>query len=111
MADLDKLMSLPGAMAAFEYSDKGELVSSKIADGADLNDQVLDMLSHVCVANISIATMQARGWEGLTGMSGFYPIGGFTLMGVDWSAVARGSQGVVLKNSDADYQAAYDALA
>jgi roadblock/LC7 domain-containing protein len=32
-------------------------------------------------------------------------------MGVDWSAVVQGSKGVVLENSKADYEAAYQALA
>ncbi len=111
MADLDHLMALPGAIAAFNFSDRGELLSSKVADGGDLNDTVLDLLSHVCVANISIATMQARGWETMTGSEGFYPIGGFTMVGLDWSAVTYGNHGVVLANDRADYQAAYDALA
>lgn len=111
MADLDKLMSLPGAIAAFEFTDRGELTAHKVAPGASLNDKVLDLLSHVCVANMSIATMQARGWETLTGMKGFYPIDGFTLVGMDWSAVVNGTTGVVVKNDGADYQAVYDALA
>lgn len=110
MADLDNLMSLPGAIAAFRFSDRGELLSSKISDGSDLNDTVLDLLSHVCVANISIATMQARGWESMTGAEGFYPISGFTMIGLDWSAVTYGNQGVVLANDAADLQAAYDAM-
>lgn len=111
MAELDTLMSLPGAIAAFQFSDRGELLASKISDGGDLNDTVLDLLSHVCVANISIATMQARGWENMTGSEGFYPIGGFTMIGLDWSAVTYGNRGVILANDQADYQAAYDALA
>lgn len=110
MADLEKLMSLPGALAAFQFTDRGELLEHRVAPDSGLDAKVLDLLSHVCVANISIATMQARGWESLTGMAGFYPIDGFTLIGVDWSAVVNGTTGVVLRNQDADYQAAYDAL-
>lgn len=110
MADLDKLMSLPGALAAFEFSDQGELKSSRIAQDSALDEKTLDLVSHVCVANIAIATMQARGWESVTGMSGFYPISGFTLIGMDWSAVAHEGAGVILENQDADYQAAYEAL-
>jgi roadblock/LC7 domain-containing protein len=60
---------------------------------------------------MSIATMQARGWESITGMTGFYPINGFTLIGVDWSAIVNGQTGVVITNKGGDYQAAYDALA
>ena len=111
MPNLDALMELPGALAAFEFTDRGELKSSRIAEGCDLNESVLDLLSHVCVANTSIATMQARGWESMTGTEGFYPISGFTMVGFDWSAVTSGNFGVVLPNNEADYQAAYDALA
>jgi roadblock/LC7 domain-containing protein len=110
MADLDKLMALPGALAAFEFSDRGELMASRIAEGCELNDTVLDLLCHVCVANMSIATMQARGWESMTGAEGFYPIDGFSLIGFEWSAVTSGNFGVVLPNARADYQAAYEAL-
>lgn len=110
MAELDQLMQLPGVIAAFTFSDRGELKDHRIANGGSLDEKVLDLLSHVCVANTSIATMQARGWETITEMSGFYPIDGFTLVGVDWSAVVNGTTGVVLKNDAADYQATYDAL-
>jgi roadblock/LC7 domain-containing protein len=110
MADLGKLMALPGALAAFEFSDRGELLAHKINEGCELNEKVLDLLCHVCVANMSIATMQARGWESMTGAEGFYPIEGFTLIGLEWSAVTSGNFGVVLPNNEADYQAAYDAL-
>jgi roadblock/LC7 domain-containing protein len=110
MPDLEKLMSLPGALAAFEFSDRGELLASRVAEGCPLNDIVLDLLCHVCVANTSIATMQARGWESMTGTEGFYPVDGFTMVGFDWSAVTSGNFGVVLANEKADYQEAYDML-
>jgi roadblock/LC7 domain-containing protein len=110
MSDLDQLLQLPGSIAAFRISDRGELYESKIADESLMDASVLDMVGHVCIANTSIATMQARGWEKLTGMSGFYPINGFTMVGMDWSVVVCCNTGVVLKNDAADYQAAYDAL-
>lgn len=110
MAELERLLELPGAVAAFEFSDRGELVRHQTRADSKLDRMVLDLLSHVCVANLSIATMQARGWEAMTGMVGFYPIQGFTVVGVDWSTVVQGSRGVVLENDKADFQAAYDAL-
>ena len=109
MANLDSLMELDGAVAAFAYSEAGELKEHRLGDGP-LNEGVLDMLAHVCVANTAIATMQARGWQKLTGMEGFYPIEGFTLIGFDWSAVTGNGMGVVLKNDSADIEAAYKAL-
>lgn len=111
MTDLQKLMDLPGALAAFEFSDRGELGTHEIAPGSNLDADSLDLLCHVCVANIAIATMQARGWEKMTGSQGFYPIQGFTLVGFEWTAVATENRGVVMRNDEVDYERAYAALA
>ncbi|MBZ0070327.1 MAG: DUF2173 family protein [Gammaproteobacteria bacterium] len=104
-------MNLPGALAAFEFSDRGELGMHRIAPGSVLTPEGLDLLCHVCVANTAIATMQARGWEKVTGAQGFYPIQGFTLVGFDWTAVTTENCGVVMRNEEADYEQAYAALA
>ena len=87
MSSLDSLMNLQGAAAAFEYSDRGELTDHRISEQSNLTADALDLLAHVFVANICIATMQARGWEKTTGQGGFYPVQGFTLVGLEWSAV------------------------
>jgi roadblock/LC7 domain-containing protein len=110
MTDFSKLMQLDGALAAFEFDDKGELVSSEIADKDKIDDTVLDLLCHVCVANTAIATMQARGWEKMTGMQGFYPVEGISLIGFDWTAIVNGKLGVILPNDRTDLDAAYAAL-
>jgi roadblock/LC7 domain-containing protein len=110
MADLDQLMTLKGAIAAFSMNDRGELLDHRVIEGGELNETALDLLSHMCVANISIATMQARGWEANSENKGFYPVQGFTLVGFDWSAVTDGRIGVVIQNEGADYQAAYDLI-
>lgn len=110
MSSIDELMKLDGAAAAFSFSDRGELTDHRVAEGEDLTPQVLDLLAHVFVANIAIATMQARGWETMTGQSGFYPIEGFTLVGLEWSAIGNSRHGVVVHNDKADYEAAYAAL-
>ncbi len=111
MSNLDKLMAVEGAVGAFKFTSKGELTESKIADGSELNDQILDLLCHVCIANMAIATMQARGWENMTGMKGFYPIKGFTMVGIDWTVIVNEEFGVVVPNSQVDYEAANAALA
>lgn len=110
MADLNQLMGLQGAVAAFTMNDRGELTDHVIDESSGLNPTALDLLSHMCVANIAIATMQARGWEASSESKGFYPINGFTLVGFDWSAVTNGQLGVVIRNDGADYQKAYDLL-
>ena len=111
MSDLNKLMSVDGAVGAFQFSSKGELVESKISDDSSLNNEILDLLCHVCVANMSIATMQARGWENMTGMKGFYPIKGFTMVGFEWTVIVNEEFGVVVPNAQVDYEAAHAALA
>ena len=110
MADLDKLINLDGAVAAFTFSSKGELQESRLKDGGEMNDTILDLVAHVCVANTSIATMQARGWENVTGMGGFYPVKGFSLIGFDWTVIANETAGVILSNDKVDYEAAYAVL-
>ena len=110
MADLDTLMGLPGVQAAFTMNDRGELLDHRLAGGSPLDERTLDLLAHMCVANMAIATMQARGWEAATDSSGFYPVEGFTLVGMEWSAVTNGRQGVVIANPDISYETAYAAL-
>lgn len=110
MSDLNALMQQPGAEAAFEMNDRGELVSHVISGGSKLNAEALDLMAHMCVANIAIATMQARGWEAQSDAKGFYPVNGFTLVGMDWSVVTNGNKGVVIANDGADYEGAYVAL-
>ncbi len=110
MNKLDDLMQLDGALATFDFSSGGELTDSRIADGAEIETDVLDMVCHVCVANGAIATMQARGWEKMTQMEGFYPIQGFSLIGFEWTVIVADTVGVIIKNDKVDYDAAYAIL-
>ena len=111
MPSMESLMQLEGVEGAFKFSPKGELSEFKVSPDSDLTESILDLLSHLCVANMSIATMQARGWETMTGMKGFYPIKGFTLVGFAWTAITNDEYGVVIPNGNVDYEAAYAALA
>ena len=110
MADLESLMAIDGALAAFKFSNQGELLDSRAANTHEFTDTVLDLLCHVCVANMAISTMQARGWENMTGMGGFYPVKGFTMVGFDWTVVVNNEFGVIMPNDEVDYDAAYAAL-
>lgn len=108
--NLEKMMDLPGAMAAFTYTDRGELQSHVLREGTELTPHVLDLLARSCVANLAIASMEARGWEAVTGQSGFQPLQGFSVVGLEWSVVVNGNCGVIVKNRDADYEATFNAL-
>jgi roadblock/LC7 domain-containing protein len=121
MKGLEELMTLPGAIAAFECSASGTLQKHLIARGSELRADILDLVAHMCAANLSIATMQARGWELTTHTSGFYPIRNFTLVGMDWSVSIVGTEelesagprllrGVICGNRKVDYQAVSEAL-
>lgn len=110
MVDVDKLMALDGAIGAFKMTDKGELLEFRVKQDGELNETILDLLCHVCIANMSIATMQARGWEKMTGMQGFYPVKGVSLVGFDWTALVHGSYGVVIPNDNTDFDRAYEVL-
>jgi roadblock/LC7 domain-containing protein len=107
---IDQLMELPGALAAFIYSDKGDLQSYRIREGTEITSEVLDLLAHSCVANMAVATLEARGWESLTGQKGFEPLKGFTMIGLEWSVVVNGNCGVIAKNRDVDYEATFEAI-
>ena len=108
--NLEDMMELPGALAAFTFSDKGDLQSHVPREGTELTPQVLDLLARSCVANMAIAGMEARGWEAVTGQGGFQPLQGFSVVGLEWSVVVNGNRGVVVRNRDADYEAAFNAV-
>lgn len=108
--NLDQLMNLPGALAAFSYTDKGDLVDYRVREGSEITREVLDLLAHSCIANMAIATLEARGWEALTGQKGFEPLQGFSLVGLEWSVVVNGHCGVIMKNRDVDYEEAFSAV-
>ncbi len=110
MSSLENLMKLEGADAAFSFNATGELTDHRLAESSKLEPASLDLLAHTFVANIAIATLQARGWESVTGQGGFYPVKGFTLIGLEYTTVGNGSCGVVLNNETADFEAAYAAL-
>ena len=126
MSTLNDVMKLPGALAAFAFRGSGELIDHQTTDPATFSPDMLDLLAHMCAANTSIAAMQARGWEKASAMNGFYPVHECTLFGLDWSVVVSGVSreaqkvegkdllppftGVVVNNTDADFEATFAAL-
>ncbi len=127
MAELRSLLALKGVMAAFEFRGSGELLDQAVAEGANLDLATLDLIAHMCAANMSMATLQARGWEATTGMQGFYPVREVVLLGFDWSVMVTARSraannpggnavlppyvGLILANRDVSYQQALAAFA
>lgn len=118
-ATLSELLTLPGAVAAFEFTGGGLLLDHRLVETSPLDATTLDLMARMCAANLSIAGMQALGWETVTGMTGFDPVRTFSLIGFDWSVsvVRPGNErcndpfrGVVVANGKADYQGMCEAL-
>lgn len=107
---LDQMMDLQGALAAFTYTDKGDITDHRIREGTEITPQILDLLAHSCVANIAVATLEARGWESLTGQKGFEPLQGFSMVGLEWSVVVGDRCGLILKNRDVNYEESFSAV-
>lgn len=104
------LLDLPGALAAFRFSDGGELTAHVVREGTGITPLMLELLARSCVANLAIAGMEARGWEALTGQAAFQPLTGLSVIGLEWSVVTGRDAAVVVRNRDADYEAAFAAL-
>ncbi|WP_290681298.1 DUF2173 family protein [Halothiobacillus sp. 15-55-196] len=112
MATTNELTQVPGAVAGFTFSPSGQLLDSDIKPGNhELDESTLEMLAHICVANLAISNMQAAGWEKSSELKGFNPVEGFTFVCLDVSVVARGNKAIVLINQHADYDKAFEALA
>ena len=110
MADLNTLLQIDDAIGAFQFSAKGELLEYKLKDDSPLDKKVLDLLCHVCVANLAIATMQARGWEQMTGMQGFYPVEGIGVIGLEWTVIVNDEFGVILPKDGGNIDQVYASL-
>ncbi|MHB9020292.1 MAG: DUF2173 family protein [Halothiobacillus sp.] len=104
------LTRVPGALACFTFTRDGQRLDSVSSDPERLDERTLDFLGHVCVADQAIANMEARGWEDVSDITGFYPIEGFVFVGTNLSVVARDYRAFVLENEHADYEAAHRVL-
>lgn len=104
------LTRVPGALACFTFTKEGQRIDSVSSDPARIDETTLDFLGHVCVADQAIAAMEARGWEGISYVTGFYPIEGFVFVGTNLSVVARDYRAFVLENKNADYEIAQRVL-
>ncbi|MEF8792707.1 DUF2173 family protein [Thiohalorhabdus sp.] len=106
MASLDHLMELPGAMAAVNFSENGEVSDFR----GDLTDDLAGLAGQMCAANMAIFRMQADGWTRLTGQKGFLPEKGFSFIGLDIAVTAMNHQAVFMSKENADFDRAFDVL-
>ncbi|GAB4174751.1 MAG: DUF2173 family protein [Rhodocyclaceae bacterium] len=106
MADLRKLMSIPGAFAAGEFDDAGNLINYT----GSISIAAAKMAAQMCAANKLMGKMEASGWTAYTGQDGFEPCTGFAVSGPENSALVLGNVGVFVRNRDADFDQAFGVL-
>lgn len=106
MADLSKLMSLPGAFAAGEFDNQGNLINYT----GNISLTAAKIAAMMCAANKLMGKMEAAGWTAYTGKDGFEPALGFAVSGPENSALIYGNVGVFVRNKDADFDKAFQVL-
>ena len=107
--NLDRLMSLEGAVASGEFGSGGELLASKLDDTQDCAD-LIEMItaakafmSKIEVKLESIAESQCQDIE-------FAPIKGLALSAGDYSICVMGKIGMFLVTSKADFRGVFKTL-
>lgn len=115
MSELDTLLQLKGAMAAFEFGLDGCLGDHAIRYTDRLDHDILQQLARLCAANLQLARIQASGWHRISGENTLMPLKGFTLIGMDWSVATTemGNQqlrALVYANAEIEQQAVIQAL-
>jgi len=106
MADLQKAMGIPGAFAAGEFSDSGELLNYM----GNITLTAAKMAAQMCAANKLMGKMEASGWTAYTGQDGFEPCSGFAVAGPENSALICGNVGVFVRNEGADFDKGLEIL-
>jgi roadblock/LC7 domain-containing protein len=106
MADLRKAMTIPGAFAAGEFDEQGNLKNYV----GNITLQAAKIAALMCAANKAMARMQAASWTAYTGQDGFEPITGFAVSGPENSALIVGNVGVFVHNKHADFDRGFAIL-
>lgn len=106
LSKLKELMSIPGAVAAGEFTDDGRLV----AYYGDVSEKEAEMAALMCAANKLMANMEAKGWSIYTGKDGFYPVVGFAVAGGKYAVCVMGNVGVFVELDKADFDKAFEVL-
>jgi roadblock/LC7 domain-containing protein len=106
MANIRKLLEVPGVVAAGEFDDHGELVDYC----GEITLKTAKIAALMCKANEALGNMQAAGYTEYTGKEGFYPVTGFAVSGPKKSALIVKNYGVFVDNEKADFDSLYKML-
>lgn len=106
LSKLKELMSLPGAVAAGEFSEDGRL----LAYYGNIDEKSAEIAAMMSAANKLMGNMQAKGWSAYTGQGGFYPVLGFAVAGGKYAACMMGNVGVFVELDKADFDKIFKTL-
>lgn len=106
VSKLKELMSLPGAVAAGEFSDDGKL----LAYYGDISEKAAEIAALMCAANKATGNMQAKGWSAYSGKEGFWPVQGFAVAAGKYAACIMGNVGVFVELDKADFDKIFETL-
>ena len=98
MVNLKRLMGLSGAVAAYELTPGGELVSYK----GDLSEDIAELVARMCAANSLMGTTQAETFTRISGMK-WTPFQGWAVAAGDYSVCVRGEIAVFVETAKADF--------
>ena len=105
MANLKRLMDLSGAVAAYELTPGGELVSYK----GDVNKDIAGLVARMCAANTLMGTTQAETFTRISGMK-WTPFHGWAVSAGDYSVCVMGHIGIFVETAKADFNDIYKIL-
>ncbi len=107
--NLDKLMSLNGAIASGEFGRDGELVASKLDASQDCSDLIELMTAARAFMNKIEHTLEGKGENKCNDM-GIAPIKGLALSAGEYSICLMGNIGLFLETSKANFKGVFKAL-
>jgi len=98
MVNLDRLMTLGGALAAGEFSADGDLVSYK----GDFPNDTARYIATVCAGKSLLGASEMEGITRITGMN-WLPFHGWAVSAGDYSICVIGHIGVFVETAKADF--------
>ncbi len=106
MPTLRELMSLPGAIAAGKFDERGNLC----AYVGDISEKAAEIAGLMAATNKAIANMQAKGFSAYSAKEGFYPVQGFAVAAGKYAACIAGNVGVFVELDKADFDKIFETI-
>ncbi len=106
MANLTKLSSIKGFIAAIEFSNEGKAESKQ----GNIDDNTASVIADICSANIRMGSMQAHLFSGYTKIKGFDDVKGFAISGPAISLCVWDKVAVLVENRHSDFNYIFKTL-